>query len=313
MALSPAGVTVVVPTLGRSRVVGDCLAALRQEGGAGLRIVLVEQGGDVPEPPAGLGVERLRAPAALGFARAANLGIAAATTPWVALVNDDAVPLLPWLEPLVDALESDASVAAAQGVNLDGGTPPAIDGCGLEWNDRWQAVQLLHQRPASEAPSADRHVFGVSATAALYRRAALEQVAGRGGADRSAVFDPRLGSYYEDVDLACRLRARGHRARLVAAAVCRHLGSSSSSEGDRLALLYRNRYLVLARFLGRGFWPRLPVLLLRDLATLARAAARGEGARAAAIARGLLAAPLRLAGFASLGPPLLRPTLDAEP
>jgi hypothetical protein len=308
MALSPASVTVVVPTIGRSPLVGDCLAALRQEGGAGLRIVLVEQGEDVPAPPAGLHVERLRVPARLGFARAANLGIAAATTPWVALVNDDAVPRAPWLEPLVAALERDPGVAAAQGINLDGAATPAIDGCGLDWNERWQAVQILHRRPSSEAPPADRDVFGVSATAALYRRAALEQVAGRGG-----VFDPRLGSYYEDVDLACRLRGRGFRARLVVAAVCRHLGSSSSSEGDRLALLYRNRYLVLARFLGRSFWPRLPVLLLRDLATLARAAARGEGGRAIAIARGLAAAPLRLAGFANLGPPLLRPTLDAEP
>jgi GT2 family glycosyltransferase len=308
MALSPASVTAVVPTIGRSPVLGDCLAALRQEGGPGLRIVAVEQGDGVPELPAGLDVERLRAPALLGFARAANLGIAAATTPWVALVNDDAVPRAPWLAPLIAALERSPGVAAAQGVNLDGADPPRIDGCGLAWNERWQAVQLLHRRPARDAPAADHEVFGVSATAALYRRAALEQVAGPGGA-----FDPRLGSYYEDADLACRLRASGWSAMLVAGAVCHHRGSSSSSEGDRLALVYRNRYLVLARLLGRAFWPRLPLLVLRDLATLAAAAARGEGARAIAIAHGLAGAPLRFAGFASLAPPLLRPTLEAEP
>jgi GT2 family glycosyltransferase len=177
-----------------------------------------------------------------------------------------------------------------------------VDGCGLGWNARWQAVQILHGRPRSEAPATDRDLFGVSATAAVYRRAALEAVAVRGGA-----FDASLGSYYEDVDLACRLRAAGHRSRLVAAAVCEHAGSSSLEPRARAALVYRNRYLVLARLLGRSFWPRLPLLALRDLAALAGAAARGDRALAGAIARGLAAVPWHLGGFARLGRPLLAP------
>jgi hypothetical protein len=95
---------------------------------------------------------------------------------------------------------------------------------------------------------------------------------------------------------------------LVAGTTARHLGSSSSSESARLALVYRNRYAVLARVLGRGFWPRLPLFVLRDLAALAAAVARGQGARAGAIARGLVSAPLRLAGFASLREPMLQPS-----
>ncbi len=295
-------VTAVVPTIGKSPLLGECLAALRREGGAELRILLIEQGAGTLDLAPGLAVERVRAPEPLGFARAVNLGIAAARTPWVAVVNDDAVVGEPWLEPLVAALERAPRAAAAQGVNLDGDGAARIDGCGLGWNDRWQAVQLLHGRPASDAPRADREVFGVSATAAVYRLAALHAVAHGGD-----VFDPRLDSYYEDADLACRLRAAGHSALLVAAATARHLGSSSSTESARLALVYRNRYAVLARVLGRGFWPRLPWFVLRDVVTLAAAAARGDGARAGAIARGLAAAPLRLGGFASLRAPLLQP------
>ena len=339
MALIAESVTVVVPTAGRSPLLGNCLAALRQEGGAALRIVVIEQGIAPAAIEDSAGVERVRTPELLGFARAANLGIAAARTPWIALVNDDAVPRVPWLGPLVEALARDARAAAAQGVNLERAAPghtsspaaahdgtPArmaqregfesaprdptaplermrIDGCGLGWNERWQAVQLLHRRPASEAPTADRELFGVSATAAVYRRSALEQVAAAGG----AAFDPRLGSYYEDVDLACRLRAGGFRAWLVAGAACEHLGSATLCAGDRLALVYRNRYLVLARLLGRSFWPRLPLLLARDAATLVAAAARGDRALAGAIAQGLASMPLRLSGFARLGRPLLRP------
>jgi GT2 family glycosyltransferase len=308
VALSAASVTAVVPTIGRSPLLADCVAALRHEGGGALRILVVEQGGAPVELPAALGAERLRAPDELGFARAANLGIAAASTPWVALVNDDVVPRAPWLGPLVEALERDEEAASAQGVNFERAgdataAAPRVDGCGLAWNRRWQAVQLLHRRPAQDAPTTDREVFGVSATAALYRRAALAEVAAPDG----GVFDARLGSYYEDVDLACRLRAAGYRALLAAGAACEHLGSTSMSAGDRTALVYRNRYLVLARLLGRSFWPRLPWLVARDLATLLAAEAKGDRAQAGAIARGLGAATVRVAGFASLKPPLLSP------
>jgi GT2 family glycosyltransferase len=298
--MTAATVTAVVPTVGRSPVLLECLAALRQEGGDALRIVLVEQGAAPIELPAALGVDRLHTVDALGFARAANLGIDAATTPLVALVNDDAVPRAPWLSPLVDALDQRREVASAQGMNLASIDPPRLDGCGLGWNERWQAVQLLHGRAASEAPVEPREIFGVSATAAVYRRAALHEVAGPDGA-----FDPRLGSYYEDVDLACRLRAAGHRALLVPSAVCRHLGSSSLGEEERLELVYRNRYLVLARLLGRAFWPRLPLFVARDLAALASALSGGERARASAIGRGLMAAPRCLPAFASLDRPLV--------
>ena len=115
-------------------------------------------------------------------------------------------------------------------------------------------------------------IFGVSATAALFRRTALEQVA-LGG----QVFDPRLVSYYEDAELAGRLRAAGFRALLAPAARARHAGSASGRTAaagrERWRLIYGNRYLAAARLLGRGLWPRLPLMLLRDLLDLAGPAA----------------------------------------
>jgi GT2 family glycosyltransferase len=185
--------------------------------------------------------------------------------------------------------------------------PDRIDGCGLGWNRWWQAIQIGHGQPlpppggnlapvstaASDmapGPPADSssaplppatfdlapgqraaggavavgEIFGVSATAALFRRSALEQVA-LGG----QVFDPRLVSYYEDSELAGRLRAAGFGALLVPAARARHAGSASGRTAaagrERWRLIYGNRYLAAARLLGRGLWPRLPLMLLRDL------------------------------------------------
>ena len=175
--------------------------------------------------------------------------------------------------------------------------PERIDGCGLGWNRWWQAIQIGHGEPlpppggnlapvssavsglapgppadSSSAPStraagragAPVEIFGVSATAALFRRSALERVA-LGG----EVFDPRLVSYYEDSELAGRLRAAGFSALLVPAARARHAGSASGRTAaagrERWRLIYGNRYLAAARLLGRGLWPRLPLMLLRDL------------------------------------------------
>jgi GT2 family glycosyltransferase len=126
-------------------------------------------------------------------------------------------------------------------------------------------------RPATGAVAV-AEIFGVSATAALFRRTALEQVA-LGG----QVFDPRLVSYYEDAELAGRLRAAGFHALLAPAARAHHAGSASGRTGaagrERWRLIYGNRYLAAARLLGRGLWPRLPLMLLRDLLDVAGPAA----------------------------------------
>ncbi|HEV2851489.1 MAG TPA: glycosyltransferase [Thermoanaerobaculia bacterium] len=268
-------VTAVVPTLGRSPHLVPCLEALRREGAA---VVLVDQGEMPVQIPDGLADRILRPGRNLGFAAGTNLGIAEATSEWIATVNDDAVVEPGWLAALVAALEADPGVAAVQGVNLQLEAPELVDGCGIAWNRWWQAVQVDHGRPAPPVAASVREIFGVSATAALYRRAALEGEA----------FDPRLGSYYEDVDLAVRLRAAGWRALLVPAARARHGGSTTGRtlSRERWRLIYGNRYLVVSRLLGRGFLPRLPALAARDGIDLGRALLRGDREMAAGIVGG---------------------------
>src|SRR6185436_17847860 len=95
--------------------------------------------------------------------------------------------------------------------------------------------------------------WGVSATAALYRRSALS---GR-------VFDERLHTYYEDVELSARLREAGWRVAVLPIVKATHRGSMSASAlGTRaLRLRTRNRYLVARMHRGAG---RIPALLWED-------------------------------------------------
>ena len=253
-------VTAVVPTLGRSPWLGPCLEALRREG---VEIVVVDQS----EEPLSLADRVIRPGKNLGFAAATNLGIAASSREYVATVNDDAVVEPGWAARLVEELDRHPKAAAAQGVNLslDG----LVDGCGIEWNRWGQAVQVGHGGPPPQGEP--REVWGVSATAAVYRRSALGETP----------FDPRLISYYEDVDLAGRLRAAGWSALLVPAARARHAGSATGGtmSRERWRLVYGNRWIV-AR--GRPFWR----MAVRDLVDLARALGSGDLSRAAGIPSG---------------------------
>jgi GT2 family glycosyltransferase len=291
-------ITAVVPTVGRSPWLAACLRALRRQAdAASLEILVVDQ---APQPlalPPGLADRVLRPERNLGFAGGTNLGLATARGELLATVNDDAVVGPGWLAALTAALLGDPRAAAAQGINILAGPagmetgagddsgggddgdarpgdrdrlgqdePERIDGCGLGWNRWWQAIQIGHGEPLPPAGGnlAPAEIFGVSATAALFRRSALAEVA-LGG----QVFDPRLVSYYEDSELAGRLRAAGFSALLVPAARARHAGSASGRTAaagrERWRLIYGNRYLAAARLLGRGLWPRLPLMLLRDL------------------------------------------------
>ncbi len=270
----------VVPTLGRSPLLVPALEALRREGA---EIVVVDQGETPAAIPAGLADRVVRPGRNLGFAAGTNLGIAAAAGEWIATVNDDAIVEPGWLSILIAALAADPRAAAAQGINLLLDAPQTADGCGIAWNRWWQAVQIGHGKPAPAAISGVREVFGVSATAAVYRREALRAVSAGG-----EPFDAGLVSYYEDVDLAVRLRAAGFRALVVPEARARHAGSLTGRtlSRERWRLIYGNRWRVAARHLGGGFWPRAPLLALRDGVDLARALLRADGALAAGIVAG---------------------------
>jgi hypothetical protein len=260
-------VSAVVPTLGASPHLEACLRALRADGVD--EIIVVAQGVKDESPHLAalhpLADVWLDEPAGGGFTAATNRGLEVASGDYLATVNDDAVVGSGWTAALVAALENTPGAAAAQGVNLKMGSedPAVVDGWGLDWNRWWQAVQLGHGEEPPPADAPPREVYGVSATAALYRRAALDQV---------GHFDERLVSWYEDADLAVRLRAAAWTALTVPAARALHAGGTTAAQlpQEYAVLLYSNRWLVVARMLGRRFPLAVPRLKFRDLADLAQ-------------------------------------------
>ncbi|MEM1178103.1 MAG: glycosyltransferase family 2 protein [Acidobacteriota bacterium] len=268
--------SVVVPTAGRSGHLEACLRALRADVGDDAEILLTVS----PE----VAVEAVVAPVAelcdhildvpAGFAAANNHAFRVARGEYIACVNDDAVIEPGWTQELTGLLDRQQRIAAVQGLVLQFGTQ-RIDGAGIGWNAWFQAVQLGHgeELPANVGKT-PRPVFGVSATAAIFRRSALAEMATGVTPSRpfgDGPFDERLFAYYEDVDLAMRLHAAGHQAWLAPTARTQHVGSLTGRRlpwGGR-ALIHGNRILVLARRLRTGdFIATLPTVLMRDLRDL---------------------------------------------
>ncbi len=252
------------------------LASLERQTDVHLSAVVVDNGSR-PEERGRLGAE---APSArvigfsrnLGFAGAANEGIARTRAPFVLLLNNDAVLEPDYAARLAARLGADDRIAAAQGLVLsqDG---RIVDTAGIGWNRRGEAVPLYGGADASQVPREPFEIPGVSATATIYRREALEAVAAPG-----AVFDDSFFAYYEDVDLSLRLTRAGWRFACDPRAVARHEGSLTGRRTPwrRAFWTARNRWRTLFRNFEPGLLARnLGPLLAADLAHVRQVGWRG--------------------------------------
>ncbi len=303
--------SIIVPTLGQSPWLMECLIALRQDASPQTQIILVCQGA-APPPEVDRWVDIVLAPESpLGFAAANNLAMQHCRGRWVALVNDDVLIDDGWCQALLETLESRPKAAAVQGVQRRMAEVERLDGWGIGWNRHWQAVQLGHGEPVSRAPTAVQRIFGVSATAAIYRQSALRAVA----TSDNEIFDPRLFAYYEDVLLAGRLRAAGFEAWVVPTAGARHAGSTSGRHLPRAGLpwIYGNRHLVLMDLLGRRYLSQWPRIVLRDLADAWRYGKSGAWSSVGAIFGGLGRVLSQGRHFVRLGAPRLTGREMTEP
>ncbi len=136
-----------------------------------------------------------------GFCAAANAGIAAAAGEFVQLLNNDTEVTADWIEAGLAPFE-DQAVGSVAPLVLVRSDPARVDSAGDSYAIVGWPSKRGHGQPSANWLDRPPHrVFGASGSSAFYRASALRQVGG---------FDPAFGSYYEDVDLAFRLRWAGH-------------------------------------------------------------------------------------------------------
>jgi N-acetylglucosaminyl-diphospho-decaprenol L-rhamnosyltransferase len=215
----------------------------------------------------------------IGFAAGNNLLAAGARGAWLALLNPDAVPAPDWLERLLEATRRHPTAAMFGSTQLDAADPKRLDGAG----DQYLAIGLPWRGgygwPLSALPP-EGEVFSPCAAACLVLTAAFREVDG---------FDERFFCYVEDVDLAFRLRLRGHHCIQVRAAVVTHVGgASSATEASGFARRHGTRNLMwcfVKCMPSVLFWPLLPFHVLAIAFLMIRAASTGT---ACPVGRGIV-------------------------
>jgi cellulose synthase/poly-beta-1,6-N-acetylglucosamine synthase-like glycosyltransferase len=187
----PEGISIVVPTLGRSTLDSLLAALAAQDLLMPVELIMVDdrpasaRTEPLPAPPGPLAaVTKVVTGRAAGPAAARNVGWRAARYPWVSFLDDDVVPGPTWLADLARDLDVPDGTVGVQG--------------------RIEVPLPAHRRPTDwervTAALADGHWLTADMA---YRRAALADAGG---------FDERFPrAFREDAELAWRLRRAGGR------------------------------------------------------------------------------------------------------
>ena len=267
-------VTVVTVTYNGAHLVGPCLDGLARQELDGLSMDVVVVDNASTDGTAELvarshpGVRLIRSPTNRGFAGGNNLVLDHVTSPYVILLNNDAVPEPGCVAALVRDLTAESPhVAALTGKVLltdrfrparDDDPPQSIVVApgGSYVRDGTGPITLVNSTgnqvrrdgfgvdrgwlEDAETHHPDRDVFGFCGAAAILRTSALRDV---------GTFDEDFFLYYEDTDLSWRLRLAGYTIQHCPGAVVRHRHAASTSEGSELFRFHdgRNRLLMLVK------------------------------------------------------------------
>ena len=238
---------VVVNYEGGDRLVG-CVRSIVADTSAGpVEVVVVDNGssdGSIDALRAAIpGASVVRAPGNVGYARAANLGIAATRAPVVAVLNVDTVVEAGAAKVLLDRLDREARLGAVgpQLRNPDGTsypssrTMPSIPvAVGHAVVGLWKPDNRFttRYRQLDADPTVPRLVDVVSGAAIWLRRAALDDVGG---------WDERYFMFLEDVDVCREITTAGDRVRYEPAAVVTHVVGASRSRAPVRSVVAHHR------------------------------------------------------------------------
>jgi GT2 family glycosyltransferase len=267
--------SVVIPTYNGRRLLETCLASVaRHRPGPGLPLEIVVADDASHDDTANWlaatypEARLVRLDRNAGFCAAANAGIAAARGSFIQLLNNDTEVRAGWIEAGLAPFE-DPTVGSVAPLVLVRSDPARVDSAGDSYTIAGWPCKRGHGEAAGDwCDRRPERVFGASGSSAFYRAEALRRV---------GLFDPTFHSYYEDVDLAFRLRWAGYDC--VFTPRCQILHEVSASyDHDRPALqrrMSRNAEILFwsnlpARWLAAALLPHLAFTSAQAVTRLAR-------------------------------------------
>ncbi len=242
--------SIIIPTHHRTDLLQACLQAATRHAPPHTEIIVVDDASPSAAASAlaaSFALRAIRLERQRGFAVAANVGIRASSGDIVEMLNDDTEVQPGWADAILPWF-TDPAVGSVAPLVLTWPDGKIIDSAG----DGYYIGGIAYKRGNGEAIGTQHPhaclVFGVSAASGFYRRSALERV---------GLFAEEFGSYFEDVDLAFRLRRAGYTAVCEPASrVLHHVSASYGQAGrDLIERQSCNEEGV--------FWRNLPASVLR--------------------------------------------------
>lgn len=199
-----------------------------------------------------------------GFAEGYNRAIEMVGEPYVVLLNSDVEVTEGWLDPVISFLDANPDVAAAQPKILSwrdrtkfeyaGAAGGYLDRLGYPYCRGRLFDSIETDQSQYDGPPVD--ICWASGAALFVRRKDYIEAGG---------LDARFFAHMEEIDLCCRLHARGRRVCAVTQSKVYHVGGASLPQGSpkKTYLNFRNNLLLLHKNLPRKkgrrllFWRRL--------------------------------------------------------
>jgi len=271
VSTSPVEISVVIPSWNTRDYLRACLETLRAAPKPTMELIVVDNGSE--DGSAEL-VTELEPDATLignarneGFARACNQGMRVARGRYVLLLNTDTEIRGDALRLLYEFLEEHREYAAVAPrlVHPDGSTQRTVQefpnlktalffSTPLErWFPKSRELRRYFMRDWDQASSRD--VDQPPAACLLIRKEVLDEI---------GLFDEELWLFYNDVDLARRVKAAGWKTRYLAEAeVVHHVGGSTSKFAGFVPEWQKNRLAYYRKHHGRlaGWWVKACVVL----------------------------------------------------
>ena len=217
---SEKAITVIIPNYNGLKFMEPCMAALEKQTCKDFELLVVDNGSEdgSVEWLKERGIPSIFLETNTGFTGAVNVGIQAAETPFVLLLNNDTEVEPEYVGQLLKAIRRSDKIFAVNGKMVQMYDKELMDDAG----DMYSLMGWAYQRGVGRSSSGynrECEVFSACAAGAIYRRDVFEKI---------GYFDEMHFCYLEDIDICYRAKIFGYHNRYCPTAVMYHAGSATS-------------------------------------------------------------------------------------
>ena len=212
--------TIIIPNYNGLSFMEPCFESLKEQTVRDFKVLVVDNGstdGSVEwlkeqEIPA------IFLPENTGFSGAVNVGLKAAATPYVILLNNDTEPDFHYVGEMIKAIERSPKIFSVSCKMIQLCRKELMDDAGDMYSLLGWAYQRGVGRSSAKYNRACR-IFSACAGAAIYRREVFDEI---------GYFDEMHFAYLEDLDVGYRARIAGYDNIYCPTAMVYHVGSGTS-------------------------------------------------------------------------------------